>query len=103
MPGRHLCAASGASVIGGQQDLTDCYTVGAESLGIPCHQESLPPHTGGSLLRGEVLGSLGQANGGASPAAMAPEDTRMISVPRIALFSQGIDEPREGLFGDAPP
>ncbi len=73
--------AAAHEVLGGEQHLADGDAVGAEGLRVAGHQQALA-HAGGGLLGGEVAGALGEPSG-ASPAAIAPEDTRMISVPAL--------------------
>ena len=78
--------AAAHEVLGGQEHLADGDAVGAEGVRVAGHQQALA-HAGGGLLGGEVAGTLPRPSG-ASPAAMAPEDTRMISVPALRLCAR---------------
>lgn len=66
-----------AGVVGGEQDLSDAYAVAGEGGGVAGDEEALAD-AGGGLLAGEVFGAAAQSEG-ASPAAMAPEETRTMS------------------------
>lgn len=66
-----------AGVVAGEEDLSDAYAVAGEGGGVAGDEEALAD-AGGGLLAGEVGGAAAQAEG-ASPAAMAPEETSTIS------------------------
>src|SRR5690606_22308359 len=67
-----------AHVVGGEQHLADADAVAGEGGGVAGDEQALAD-AGGGLLAGEVAGRRASPRG-ASPAAMAPDETRTISL-----------------------